>query len=120
MSDEESPQLDLFGEQPAARQKKRMAKKSAIAPKEAGLLVAKGPLTRCQACREKFLRDKEVAARYDVSRPTIHRWVKNEDMDFPKPVRLSPGTSRWKMSDLVAYEASLAFAQHGEAEPPSR
>ena len=49
-----------------------------------------------------YLRDIAVADRYDISRPTIWRWVKQGK--FPKPTKLAGGSSRWKLSDLEAWE----------------
>lgn len=51
-----------------------------------------------------FLSDKQVADRYSVSRISIWRWQKQGH--FPKPVSLSPGCTRWKLSDIEAWEAS--------------
>jgi prophage regulatory protein len=51
-----------------------------------------------------FLRDTEVAIRYGVSRPTIWRWTKNGK--FPKPVKLGAGSTRWRSSDIEAWEQS--------------
>lgn len=53
-----------------------------------------------------FFRDIEVAIRYNISRPTIWRWVKQGK--FPKPVKLGGGTSRWKLSELEVWEQSQA------------
>lgn len=52
---------------------------------------------------EIYLPDTRVAARYGVHRTTPWRWDKT-DPTFPKPVRLSPGCTRWKLSDLEAWE----------------
>lgn len=49
-----------------------------------------------------YLRDVDVAIRYDVSRPTIWRWVKRGN--FPQPVKLSNGATRWRISDLLDWE----------------
>lgn len=54
-----------------------------------------------------FLTDKSVAARYCVSRPTIWGWVR-EDPTFPKPIKFSPGCTRWKLSEIEAWEAAKA------------
>ena len=51
-----------------------------------------------------FLKDIEVAMRYGVSRPTIWRWTKNGN--FPKPVKLGAGSTRWRSSDIEAWEQS--------------
>lgn len=49
----------------------------------------------------QFFTDKNVAARYQVSRPTIWRWLK--EGQFPKPVKLA-GSTRWRLSDLEKWE----------------
>lgn len=58
---------------------------------------------RCTRCCETFLSDHQVAKRYGVSRAAIWRWV-NSNPEFPDPTKLSPGTTRWKLSDLVRFE----------------
>lgn len=52
----------------------------------------------------QYLSDKTVAARYDVSRPTVWRWTRHGK--FPKPVKLNNGSTRWKLSDLEKWEGS--------------
>jgi prophage regulatory protein len=52
-----------------------------------------------------FLSDKQVAARYGVDRAAIWRW-RRVDSAFPDPVKLTPGTTRWRLSDLEKWEAS--------------
>lgn len=51
-----------------------------------------------------YLSDAQVANRYDVSRNTIWRWVRNKT--FPAPVKLSPGCTRFKLLDVEAWEAA--------------
>lgn len=68
---------------------------------------------QCENCAECFLSDREVAKRYDVSRASVWRWLANEPT-FPAPVRLSAGTSRWKLSDLVQFEAKARKAERKE------
>jgi prophage regulatory protein len=51
----------------------------------------------------KFLTDKLTASRYGISRPTLWRWVGNGN--FPAPIKLSAGCTRWLLSDLEAWEA---------------
>jgi predicted DNA-binding transcriptional regulator AlpA len=51
-----------------------------------------------------YLSDAQVANRYDVSRNTIWRWVRNKT--FPTPVKLSPGCTRFKLLDVEAWEAA--------------
>lgn len=52
--------------------------------------------------KEKYLSDKELAARYEVSRVTPWRWTKKGS--FPSPVKLGPNCTRWKLSDIEAWE----------------
>lgn len=56
---------------------------------------------------ETYLRDVDCAARYSVSRNTWWRWQR-ERTDMPRPVRLSPGCTRWKLSELIAWEKARA------------
>lgn len=58
---------------------------------------------------ETYLTDIQLAARYSVNRATPWRWAK-ADPTFPKPVKLSPQCSRWKLSEIEAWEASRASA----------
>jgi len=58
-----------------------------------------------------FLSDKQTAQRYCVSRGTIWRWIKKQD--FPKPVSLSPGCTRWPVDHLERWEAKRT-GQDGE------
>lgn len=51
---------------------------------------------------ETYLTDKQVANRYNTGRATPWRWCKVSD--FPKPVRLSDGCTRWRLSDLEKWE----------------
>jgi prophage regulatory protein len=55
--------------------------------------------------RETYLTDIQLAARYGVHRATPWRWAKVYP-DFPKAVRLSPQCSRWKLSEIEAWEAN--------------
>jgi prophage regulatory protein len=52
------------------------------------------------------LTDHQVAARFGVSRSTIWRWQR--EGDFPKAVRLGPGLTRWRLSDLEVWESTRA------------
>lgn len=47
----------------------------------------------------------EIAARYRVHRSTVWRWAKF-DPDFPQPVTLTPGCTRWRLSELETWEAA--------------
>lgn len=61
---------------------------------------------------DKYLSVKQVAERFRVSRHTIYRWKR--EGDFPKAVKLSAGSVRWRLSDIAEWESglSLGFATH--------
>lgn len=50
-----------------------------------------------------YIPDTAVADRFSVSRATIWRW--SQSGKFPKPIKLSPGCTRWRLSDVEAWEA---------------
>jgi prophage regulatory protein len=59
---------------------------------------------------ETYLSDNQIAIRYSVHRTTPWRWV-NTDPTFPKPIRFSPGCTRWKLTDIEVWEeAKIDFA----------
>lgn len=51
-----------------------------------------------------YISDTQAAARFSVSRATIWRWTQHGK--FPKPFKLSPGCSRWKLSDIENWEVN--------------
>ncbi|MGK0225111.1 MAG: prophage regulatory protein [Limisphaerales bacterium] len=55
--------------------------------------------------QQVFLSDIQVGTRYGVSRQTPWGWLK-KDSSFPKPVKLSPGCTRWRLSELEAWETA--------------
>lgn len=56
---------------------------------------------------ETYLTDSDIARRYNIARPTVWRWAR-EQADFPKPVKLTPGCTRWKASEIEAWETRQA------------
>ena len=58
---------------------------------------------------ETYISDSQLAARYGVHRSTPWRWAKT-DATFPQPVKLSPQCSRWKLSEIEAWETRRAAA----------
>jgi prophage regulatory protein len=59
---------------------------------------------------ETYLSDLQVSARYGVHRSTPWRWT-NSDLAFPKPIALTPGCTRWRLSDVEAWEARRALGK---------
>lgn len=58
-----------------------------------------------QQVTSTLLNVSQVASRLNVSSATIWRWVRQDE--FPAPVKLSRGTTRWRLSDIAEYEATL-------------
>jgi prophage regulatory protein len=54
---------------------------------------------------EIYITDIFLAGRYGVNRATPWRWAKYR-ADFPKPVSLSPGCTRWRLSEIEAWEVA--------------
>ena len=57
----------------------------------------------------EFVTGPQVQARYQKSHVTIWRWVKDADLNFPKPIQINR-LNYWRMADLVSWEASQAVA----------
>ena len=67
------------------------------------------PPALCTRCTEQYLSDRQVAARFDITKATVWRWH-DKNPNFPRRIKLSPGASRWKLSDLVLFEAKMQEA----------
>ena len=52
-----------------------------------------------------FLTDEDVARRFRVARQTIWRWA--GEGRLPAPLKLSPGTSRWRLAEILSFERKL-------------
>ena len=52
-----------------------------------------------------YLTVEDVAKRFGVSTDTIWRWKRNGDC--PAAVRVGPGTTRWRVSDVIEHESKL-------------
>lgn len=90
MSDSTNHQLNLFS-----------ADQSAKTPKNK--IPAAIPVSVPQAIVQMAPPDTAAAQRYAVSRPTIWRWTKSL-ANFPQPAKLSPGTTRWRLTDLQPFD----------------
>lgn len=54
---------------------------------------------------KQFLTDREAAIFLGISKASVWRYAK--DPRFPQPVRLGPGSTRWRLSDLLEYADRL-------------
>lgn len=57
------------------------------------------------ADRNIYLTDRQAGERYSVHRNTIHRWARTSARGFPRPVKLGDNCTRWRLTDLEAWEA---------------
>jgi prophage regulatory protein len=53
---------------------------------------------------EIYLNVGQIAQRLNVSTDSIYRWKRAGD--FPKATRLSSRTTRWRLSDVIAWEST--------------
>lgn len=69
----------------------------------------------------QYLTDRDLAVRFAVARTTIWRW--HAEGVLPPPVHLTPGTTRWRLTDIEAFEAqrlaasAAASQDRGTADP---
>lgn len=56
-----------------------------------------------------LLDDKETAAEFGISRPTLWRWRKSIP-NFPQPIRIGPRAVRYRRADIEAFIAAAASA----------
>ena len=68
---------------------------------------------------QEYLSDFEVAALFGVSRPTIWRWILTNP-GFPSPKKISPGTSKWKLSEIRDFQKMLDAGPRFKADRDSR
>lgn len=54
----------------------------------------------------KYVDDKFLAERYDCERRTV--WRRAREGHLPKPVKLTPHVTRWRLDEIEAHEARLA------------
>ncbi|MBA3009729.1 MAG: AlpA family phage regulatory protein [Proteobacteria bacterium] len=55
-----------------------------------------------------YLSDKQIAKKFGVHRTTIWRWVKSGN--FPKPLKLSVGCTRWPEKPVQDWESKRVEA----------
>jgi len=53
--------------------------------------------------RESFLPAAQVKQRYGVTDMSLWRWLKDDSLGFPHPIRIK-GRRFWRLADLRAWE----------------
>lgn len=64
-----------------------------------------------QVHTQTYLTDIQLAERFRVSRATIWRWSAHGI--FPRPIKLGPAATRWRQSDVLAWEREREAARAG-------
>lgn len=62
--------------------------------------------TTTTTAHARYLTDNELADKYNVSRVTIWRWTRAGNL--PAPIKLAENCTRWRESDVLAWEAEKA------------
>ena len=61
-----------------------------------------------------YVTDTILAARFQVSRATIWRWVQTRQ--FPDPIKLSAGCTRWRLAEVEDWESGQVRARRGRRD----
>jgi predicted DNA-binding transcriptional regulator AlpA len=56
-----------------------------------------------------YLTSGHLKARFDKSAMTLHRWVNDDELGFPKPIYIR-GRRYWTVESIEAWEKSRAAA----------
>lgn len=62
----------------------------------------------------RYLSDRDLMARFSVSRASIWRWLSVGLL--PAPVHLTPGTTRWRLADIEEFETRRLAASAAPAQ----
>ena len=64
----------------------------------------------------RFLRRKELLARYGIANTTLYRWI--EEGRFPPPLKLAPGAKAagWLLSEIENFERANIKMQREAAD----
>lgn len=52
----------------------------------------------------EFLTANDIAARYRVSKMTLWRWIKSEEVNFPKPIYINK-RRYFRIADIAKWES---------------
>lgn len=51
----------------------------------------------------RHLKTRDVWARFGISKMTLHRWLQNEELGFPKPIKIQH-RSYFRLEDIEKFE----------------
>lgn len=110
MSCDTPEQKDLFAEfsEPEVNGSSKPNSRSARSKESKALEVELASPGFTWTGEQQYLTVKQVANYFGVSVPTIWRWVQPGTSNFPNPVRMSQGVTRWRIQDLRAYECHIS------------
>jgi predicted DNA-binding transcriptional regulator AlpA len=63
---------------------------------------------------QTYLPASAVRGRYGISDMSLWRWLRDEALGFPHPMRIN-GRRFWRLADLEAFEASRTETEKQEA-----
>ncbi|TLP55348.1 helix-turn-helix domain-containing protein [Parasedimentitalea maritima] len=120
-SDKHSDTLDFFGDlEPEPLRSSKLPGTQRKQEPISGKSTTQRPVLKdavaLPPAQESYLTDKQVAKRFSVCRQTVWRWV--EAGTFPKAKKLSSKVTRWRLSDLLAYETSLTTRSKPKGTAP--
>lgn len=55
-----------------------------------------------------YIDAKRLCDRYQISPPTLWRWAREGKM--PKPIKIGPNCTRWKLEEIEKWEAKREMA----------
>jgi predicted DNA-binding transcriptional regulator AlpA len=79
--------------------KRRVSESIAHRHKDEAVPVAKS------LAEERYLSAQDLARRYTISVQTVWRDTKHNP-DIPKPIKILNGSTRWRISEIMAFEIS--------------
>src|SRR5690606_24149560 len=99
-----SPELKLAKAVSAPKRQKTRASKAPAKKRHKGA-GKPSAMPQMSKVASDLLTVRDVARHCTVSCATIWRWVKGTN-GFPQPLRFAPGTTRWRLHDVMAWQAS--------------
>ncbi len=97
---------DLGGGPPEAAPKSRHRNSPPVQASRAAASRSESSGFSPEEAADRYLCVREVAHRFSASVQSVWRWTKS-DPSFPQPIKLRVGTTRWRLSDLIAFERSF-------------